>query len=265
MKPMYETGQLPLAEMEKLGLYKDGQIILEPDDLDALLRGRRTELVSLRELKADGFEIDQLDAKLSVVPDWDNKLTLKIHPIYKQPQKHEMLLPTEADLLTNGQLTNLSKTYNTPPDKKKTFIVEYDPETREFISYTAEEVQVPDHVNGEFLDQKQKELFRKGEIVTLSDGTRLQHRASESKGIVSDRAALILSVLLDGGISYLLIRGIRNLLNSKTAQRDGNSEDFLETLKGMEKQQWHEEKRLRQQQKPENPEQEQTQTRARAR
>ncbi len=226
MNANYQINDLPLAELERLGLYKDGQLKMHPDDRNALLGGRRTELISLHDLKADGFQIDQLDAKLSIVPDWDSKLTLKIHPIYKEAQRHPLLLPNEADMLENSQMSSISKTYNNPPEKSKTYIIEYDPETREFITYEPNQVIPPHKVNGETLSKKQKDDFRKGAVVTLSDGTQLQYKASESKGILSDRNALIFSVLIDGGISYLLLRGIRHLLNSKSAQTDGLTPAF---------------------------------------
>jgi hypothetical protein len=237
MNANYKINDLPLAELERLGLYKDGKLIMQPDDRNALLGGRRTELISLHELKADGFQIDQLDAKLSIVPDWDGKLILKIHPIYKEAQRHPLLLETEADMLEKNLMSSISKTYNNPPAKSKTYIIEYDPETREFISYDPQQVTSPHKVNGETLSKKQKDDFRNGAVVTLADGTKLQYKATESKGILSDRNALIFSVLLDGGISYLLIRGIRHLLNSNKAQADGQTPAFQKAFAEMEKQQ----------------------------
>ena len=237
MNANYQIDDLPLADLERLGLYKDGQLLMQPGDRDALLGGRRTELISLHDLKADGFQIDQLDAKLSIVPDWDGKLTLKIHPIYKQAQRHPLLLATEADMLENNQMSSISKTYNNPPAKSKTYVIEYDPETREFISYEPKQVIAPQKVNGETLTKKQKDDFRNGAVVTLADGTRLQYKATESKGVLSDRNALIFSVLLDGGISYLLMRGIRHLLNSNKEQADGQTPAFQKAYAEMEKHQ----------------------------
>ncbi len=235
MNANYQINDLPIADLERLGLYKDGQLLMQPDDRNALLGGRRTELISLHDLRADGFQIDQLDAKLSIVPDWDGKLTLKIHPIYKEAQRHPLLLATEADMLENNLMSCISKTYNNPPAKPKTYIIEYDPETREFISYDPEQVIPPHKVNGETLSKKQQDDFRNGTVVTLADGTKLQYKASEPKGVLSDRNALIFSVLLDGGISYLLIRGIRHLLNSNKAQADGQTPAFQKAYAEMEK------------------------------
>jgi hypothetical protein len=227
MNAHYQSKDLPKGDLEKLGLYKDGKFLLEQDDLDALLAGRRTQLISLHELKADGFQIDQLDAKLSVTADWDGKLTLKIHPIYKQPKLHPMLNEHEAQVLIDGQIDTLHKIYE-KDGKSKAYAFEYDPETREFVAYDPDKVIAPEKVNGETLTDAQKKAFRNGEVITLGDGTQFQHRASERKGLRADRAALLLSLLLDGGISYLLIRGIKALLNKP--QKDAETEGYLKAL-----------------------------------
>lgn len=227
MNTNYALKDLPLADLEKIGLYKDGKFLLEQDDMDALLTGHRTEMISLKELKADGFEIDQLDAKLSVVPDWDNKLTLKIHPIYKEPKLHPLLNEHEANALINGNIDTLQKIYQ-HKDQRKTYSFEYDPETKEFIEYDPEKVIVPEKVNSQVLTDQQKDAFRNGEVIWLNDGTQFQYRASDRKGIRADRAALVLSILLDGGISYLIIRGIKALVG--LPQQDAETEGYLKAL-----------------------------------
>jgi hypothetical protein len=229
MKTPFKEQDLPLADMEKLGLYKNGQWLIDRENLDALLAGRRTELISLHELKADGFEIDRLDAKLSVTPEWDGRLTLNIHPIYKEPKLHPLLLEHEAQVLIDGQIDTLQKIYQNG-DKRKIYNFEYDPETKEFIDYDPANVIVPQSINTYQLTEKQKDAFRNGEVISLGDGTQVQYRANDRKGIRADRAALVMSVLLDGGISYLLVRGIKNLLNNDTPQKDENTQAYLKAV-----------------------------------
>lgn len=237
MNTNYKMNELPLADLEKLGLYKDGKLLIPQEDRDALLAGRRTELISMHDLKADGFNLDQLDAKLSIVPDWDNKLTLKIHPIYKEPRLHPLLDDSEAQMLINGKLDMLRKTFQ-DGDKKTILNFEYDPETKEFVSYDPKKVIAPEMVNNEKLTEKQKAAFRNGEVVGLSDGTKFQHRAGDKKAIRSDRIALIVSILLDGGISYLLLRGVKNLAKAEEAQKDEfYTAGYEQALKDMQVQQ----------------------------
>src|SRR5690606_5154054 len=75
--------------------------------------------------------------------------------------------------------------------------------------------------------------FRNGEVVELKDGTKIQHSATDNKGIRSDRKRLILSVLLDGGISYLVFRGINNLRGRLEPQDEGYTAGYNRALSDM--------------------------------
>lgn len=235
MATPFKENHLPLEDLEKIGLFKNGKILLEKEDIDALLSGRRTELVNLYNLKADGFVIEQLDAKLSIELDLEHKVILRIHPVYIEPQLHPLLLPHEAELLQNGKIGNLQKTYQ-DGGQQKALQFEYDPETREFLSYDPAKVSAPLTVNGETLTNKQKQDFRNGSLVKLADGTKLQYRAADRKGVLSDRPVLVLSVLFEGGISYLLIRGIRNLFNKHEPQKIEQTKGFTEAMKELDDQ-----------------------------
>ena len=45
-------------------LAKDGVVLLDVDDLNALLAGRRTDMLRLEHLELDGVHIEALDAKV---------------------------------------------------------------------------------------------------------------------------------------------------------------------------------------------------------
>ena len=111
--------------------------------------------------------------------------------------------------------------------------IEYDKITRDFMGYDVSKVQAPERVNGMLLSEEEKSAFQRGELIQLTDGTKLQHRASEPKGLISDRKALVLSVLLDGGISYLLLQGIR-ALGEDSPQIDHRTPAFNAALSEME-------------------------------
>lgn len=228
MKQTFDEHELPLKDLQKLGM-ADGKILrIWPDDLNALLGGRRTDLLKFHDLHADGFKIDEIQARLSLERGEDGKVSLKIHPIYKTAQQHPLLTDTQSEALLKGQSSIVTK------DKEgKVLVVEYDPETKTFIDYDPEKITVPEKVNNETLKEGQKRDFRLGNIVELSDGTRFQHRANEKKGVVSDRKALVLSVLLDGGISYLLLRGLKNLTGSKDLQKEAYTSGYNQALKEM--------------------------------
>jgi hypothetical protein len=232
METQFKEKDLPLGEFQKLGLYKDGKLNLKKEDLDAMLAGRRTGMLKLEDLKMDGFSIKQMEAKLSLSRLPDGAVSLNGHPINKEVKQHPLLGKLESEGLQFGKLASV-QTERMQGDKLKKWIIEFDAETKEFVSYAPDMVQAPHKVNGETLSEKQKKAFQNGETVELSDGTRLQHRASEPKGVVSDRKALILSVLLDGGISYLLVRAIKNLADNSSAQKEEFTKGYNSALNDM--------------------------------
>lgn len=234
MKTLYQEDELPKQTLEKLGLIRNGKFTLEDEDLAALLSGRRTDLITLKDLRSDDLHIAELDARLSLHKNDQGEVVLKTHPIYKEARKHPLLSDAEADKLISGKTSHLQKDMMEGGQKKKR-IIEYDPATKEFVDYNPETVIAPDKVNGYQLSDKQKNQFRLGDIISLPDGTSLQHRASERKGLISDNTALVLSVMLDGGLSYLLIRSIKNLLNSSSKQKAGQSEAYKAAFNEMEK------------------------------
>ena len=230
METLIKENELPVKELEKLGLYQDGQMNLSSEDLDALVAGRRTDMRSMVHLKMDGFAIRQLDAKLSLSRNEDGTVALNLHPIYKEVKPHPLLSEEEAKELQAGKLQSVKTVYEQADKKLAQLIIEYDEQTREFVAYHPDQVEVPVKVNGETLSEKQKKAFQSGEIVKLGDGTRIQHSATDSKGIRSDTKKLIVSVLLDGGISYLLFRGVRNLASNKDAQKEGYTKGYNQAL-----------------------------------
>lgn len=237
MKPLFLENELPVDDLVKIGLWKEGKAALSPDDLRAMLAGRRTGLVTLENVQADGFLIKQLDVKLSLNRSDSGWISLQAHPIHHEIQSHPLLTEKDKKLLTEGKVASIGKTVEDPNGRAQHLIFEYDAETKEFISYIPTKVQAPERVNGELLTEEQKKAFQSGELVELSDGTSFQHRASEPNGILSDRIALVVSVLMDGGISYLLLRGLRNLLSNKEPQKDEYTAGFKMALSAMERQQ----------------------------
>lgn len=234
MDKLFKQQDIPVGELQKLGLLNNGKPMLSEADMDALLMGYRTDLVTLQDLHADGINIKKMDAKLSLERSADGQITLQLHPIYRDLKKHPLLLDSEVDQLEQGKLTHVLKTYQQENGKRNSWIIEYDPETREFIASDPEKIKVPTAINGEKLTDLQKEQYRNGSVVELSDGTRLQRRASSRSGVTSNRDALMYSLVLDGGISYMLLRSLRNLFGSKSQQKDPYTEGYQRALQDMQ-------------------------------
>ncbi|WP_104382204.1 DUF4099 domain-containing protein [Sphingobacterium sp. HMA12] len=223
---------IPIGELRKLGLITAGKPDLSKEDIEALISGNRTDLITLRDLHGDGIHIQEMQAKLSLHQDENGHMSIQLHPIYREAKRHSLLLDIELEQLELGQLTNVQKTYQTSQGKQS-WIIEYDPETKEFISSDPDKVEVPEKINNETLSDLQKDQYRNGAVVNLSDGTVVQRRAASRGGVTSNRTALIYSLLLDGGMSYLVLKVAGNLLNSKKQQQDPYTVGYNQAINEM--------------------------------
>jgi hypothetical protein len=233
---LFDEQALPLEDLEKIGLAKNGRLILAEDDLRALLSGRRTDMVRLANLTAEGIHILAMDAKLSLKQNTGGNLDLLIHPIYRKAEYAEYLTDTEAEMLEKGEAANILKRLSDTQGNETDILVEFDTDTNEFIITDTEKIMVPDFVNNEKLTLEQKERYRKGKEVELKDGTKFQYSGTEKKGISSNKLALVASILIDGGVSYLLFKGLNALFSEKSDQKDRThyGKGYHQALKDMQ-------------------------------
>jgi len=210
----FKEEDLPLKDLETIGLAVNSQLLLTAEDKQALLTGRRTGLMQLRDLEAENIKIRSLDAKLSLQQD-ANGTSLLIHPVYKRAVAPGLLNEKQINELRTGQVSNLLIERSTTEGKRSNLLVEYDPETREFISSDTDRILAPDMVNNEFLTAAQKEAYRKGKEVKLADQTSFAYTGVDTQGMRSDKIALIASILIDGGMTYMLYMGLNALFGQK--------------------------------------------------
>src|SRR5690349_10070859 len=142
----FNEKELPLKELQQLGLYKDGKLLLNEADMHGLLSGRRTDLIRLENLQGEGIHIKEMDTKLS----------LRQHPIYNIAPKHPLLTELEMQQLQDGQLSNIRKSFTGADGKEEAWVIEYDRETREYISYDPGIVQAPDRIGQHLLTEEEK-------------------------------------------------------------------------------------------------------------
>ena len=207
-KQIYNEEALPLSDLMKIGLADEKGPKMNKEDIDLLLSGRRTQMLRLENLVSDGLRIQQMDAKLSLKPNTDGQLDLLVHPIYKQAQKLPFLTDTETEKLEKGTLKNIEKSIFDDEGNLVDVLVEFDKETNEFIVTDEARILVPDRINGEYLSLDQKERYRKGKEVELADGTKVQFSATDKNGIKANKLMLVASLLMDGGLSFILFKAL---------------------------------------------------------
>lgn len=230
--------ELPMEDLETIGLAAGGQLLLNAEDLQALLSGRRTGMLQMQDLEAENIKIKSMDAKLSVRRNPAGKAELMIHPVYRKPVTPDFLEDFEAKQLEKGEIPSLLKLTK---DKNgvREMLVEYDQDTREFIVSDTEKIQSPDMVNGEFLTAAQKENYRKGKEVKIADGTRFNYSATDTNGVRSNKIALIASILIDGGLTYVAYRALNMIFGQKKDEKEVQklSAGYYNALRDMQEQQ----------------------------
>lgn len=232
-KKIFEEEKLPLSELEKYGLAEKGKLKFTTSDLNALLSGERTDIIRLNNLNLDGDSIKELDAKVSLHRNAKGSYELLFHPIYREAVQPDMLNKEEAQELIEGTQSSIIKTVDDGKQGTKEILVEYDALTKEFVVTDSELIIVPDYINSIELTAAQKEAYRKGKEVEVSDGTIIRYAGADSKSIVSNKVAIIVSILFDGGLSYLLYKGL-SALNGKKQQGIepyAFSDEYYKTLK----------------------------------
>jgi hypothetical protein len=234
----FHEDDLPIKDLETIGLAAGGQLLFNVDDLKALLSGRRTSLLELRDLETDNIKIKSINAKISLKLNEYGKLDLLIHPIYRKAPTPDFLNETEATQLRKGEVASLLKITLDNHGTKKEMLVEYDPETKEYIISDTEKILVPDMVNNEFLTQAQKENYRKGKEVQIADGTKLNYSGTDHHGIRSNKLALVASILIDGGLSYMVYKGLNAIFNQKHEPKTAEklSPGYYQAIKDIENQ-----------------------------
>jgi hypothetical protein len=235
---LFDEQALPLEDLEKIGLAKNGRLILNEEDLKALLSGRRTDMLRLENLVSEGIHILAMNAKLSLKQNAEGNLDLLIHPIYREAEYPAYLTDSEAEALEKGELVNIKKVLSDTEGNETDILIEFDKETNEFIITDTEKILVPDFVNNEKLTLEQKERYRKGKEVELKDGTRFQYSGTDRQGISANKLALVASILIDGGLSYLLFKGLNALFGEKKEDesRKQYGKAYYQALKDMQSQ-----------------------------
>ena len=234
----FDENDLPIEDMETIGLAANGQLLLNVDDLKALLSGRRTGLLELHDLEAENIKIKSINAKISLRPNENGKVDLLIHPIYRKAAKPDFLDDDEAKALQKGKVENYLKITIDNNGNKKEMLVEYDAETKEYIVSDTKKILIPDMVNNEFLTPAQQENYRKGKEVQIADGTKFNYSAVDKHGIRSDKLALVASILIDGGLTYMVYKGLNALFNQKRDEKQAGklSPGYYNAIKDIENQ-----------------------------
>ena len=127
-----------------------------------------------------------------------------------------------------------------PKVKSVKYLYEYDKGTKSMVGVNSDKFLIPDRVNDTNLEEGQKQKLKEGKKIDVGEGTQLQASPASSNGFNTNRAALVASVLFDGGISYVLIKGVGSLLgrlNKDTRDQDEElyRKKYLDAVKSIQR------------------------------
>lgn len=236
---LYDLQQLPYEELQKVGLAKGEILTIDKDNLMTLLSGRRTEMLRLKNQFAPELKLPEFDAKLSIRPNNEgNALELMVHPIYKEAPELPYLTQSEALNLEEGHVPNIEKMIFDDDGNPIDILIEFDEDTNEFIVTDEGRILAPDRINGEDLTPEQKEKYRKGKEVELQDGTKVQFSAKEKEGLRSNKMLLVVSIVMDGGLTFAVYHGLKALFGHKEHDKKAteNSKGYYNDLEQYQKQ-----------------------------
>ena len=228
--------KLPMEDLKIFGIYRDGKYTIPEEQIKALKDGRMTDIVELRNIKGKDIEIESLPARLSIVRGDHGNPTLRIDPVYREPNSHPQLSHDERQRLIRADIANIKKSFVDKDGNVRTEIIEYDKDTKQFMAYDPRKVKAPETVNEQLLTPDQKRKYKEGEVVELNDGTAFQFSGIERKNIRSNRSGLVLSVVLDGGISYLLYTGLKRMLGKQSSEEKSYSQGYIDGINKVQKQ-----------------------------
>lgn len=229
---------LPMDDLKLFGIYRNGTFTIPEEQVRALKNGGMTDIIELKDLKSKerDIHIEKLPARLSIVKGDDGKPSLRIDPVYIRENDHPLLTDLEKTRLIREEMANIKKDYVDQQGNIQSRVIEYDQHTKQFVSFDPNKVKPPIAVDGETLTPEKKRKYQEGELVELEDGTQFQIRASDRRGVRSNKTGLVLSVLIDGGISYLLVTGIQRLLGKQSKEQQSYSAGYRDAVKEVQRQ-----------------------------
>ncbi|MCX2429692.1 DUF4099 domain-containing protein [Pedobacter sp. GR22-10] len=227
---------LPMDQLREIGLARGEEILLDRRDIHALLSGSRTNLIRLENISRAGVEIKEMDVKLSLSRDSLVHPDLLVHPVYKQAITPSFITSNEADQLLTGLKGNVVKSLERG-GVYRDMLIEYDWNTREFVVTDTSKIQAPLEINGQPLTPYQKDRYLSGRQIEMPDGSMVQASGTAPEGFRSNRMALVVSILMDGGISYLLYQGLNALIDKQgeTLQEKALGKAYSKALERFEK------------------------------
>lgn len=155
----FKEHEIPYEEFEKLGYTREKVMALSRDDLEQLLSGKRTKLLTISRI--DGLETElDIRAKFSLKRNTDGTVTLMVHPVREKIENDIKLTAYEINRLKEDRIIN----------KKidgERYLVQLDKENNELLKVKTKDMMIPTHIGSIELSPSQREHLKKGNPITV--------------------------------------------------------------------------------------------------
>lgn len=228
----FSAEELPYTQLQALGLGKKDVLNLPAIDLNALLAGRRTSLTRFVNVELPSLgKIPTLDSKLSLHRNNDGSVSLRIHPINKIAPNIFDLPEKERQYLTEGRKDLLVYKVAKQNGDKDDMLIQYDPETREYVGKMIKEIIPPRGINNQTLTDKQREDWRNGKVVEVQQ-EKVRIDLKSTVGFVGSNVRVF---NLENGANLPIGHLIKSSLNKtddlKTIERQQTDFELLNNLR----------------------------------
>lgn len=171
----FRENDIPYADLQKIGISKSDVLSLSKNNLEALLSGKRTELLHLNCTDAKGEKFD-INAKISLYRKEDNSVGVKIHPVRQNILNDIGLKEKDINKLKDGDI--ISKSIN-----NEKYLIQLDKETNELLRTKQKSIIIPSYILNEQINSKQKETLKNGGIIELNSGDKVRLDLNSVNGV----------------------------------------------------------------------------------
>lgn len=165
---MIKANELPIKQLNQLGLNEKMILSLDPKEIDKMMKGRLSPLIANLTLKnvKNGKDV-QFPGKIRFLRAENGEVQLLAYPVNKELKNEYGLTKQDYEKLKNGEV--ILTTYN-DKDGVKNVYLQADRETNTIMAMKEKELRVPNAIGDVLLGEDQKEQFRKGLPIEIERG-----------------------------------------------------------------------------------------------
>ena len=158
---------------------------------------------------------------------------LKIGDLFDELNKGD-----EISVTINAEDIAIHKVEGAAKRESIKYLFEFDKDTKSMVAIDQKKILIPETVNGQELSHEEKAQLKKGKEIKLEEGATLRTSPASSKGLSTNKIGMLASIVLDGGISYLIIKSAEAIAKKRKEsdkKKDPYYGKYIESVKKVER------------------------------